>query len=247
MSCTFLEAPEPKQIEETEDIVYTFEKSKEIVQDWIVNNSPTYKFDGDNLQFESSKTIIEDTKYIFTFSFDSAMAGYGDRSDQMLAQVITYHTMEVIVDKGEVISAITDDVYDEIKGEMIEEQVQPENLSLYFLQVIDGQEEFVKVEREVYDAITPKLAIENLLAGVSLEEAELGFITSINTGVRLNDLYIENNVAYVDFDEKLNFEVAGSAMVMSIVGQIEKTLLEFDEIDEVVISIEGETEGILEP
>ncbi|MDD3123440.1 MAG: GerMN domain-containing protein, partial [Candidatus Izemoplasmatales bacterium] len=58
---------------------------------------------------------------------------------------------------------------------------------------------------------------------------------------------LEGEVATVDFNEKLQEGVAGSATVMAIRNQIERTLLQFDYITEVVISINGDSEEILQP
>ena len=63
----------------------------------------------------------------------------------------------------------------------------------------------------------------------------------------LQDLVIEDGVATADFNARLDEGVAGSAMVMAIRGQIEQTLLQFPTVDEVVISVDGETEEVLQP
>jgi spore germination protein GerM len=57
---------------------------------------------------------------------------------------------------------------------------------------------------------------------------------------------IEDGVAYADFSSELEVS-GGSAMVMMIREQIEKTLLQFETIDSVVISIEGDSEEVLQP
>jgi spore germination protein GerM len=54
-------------------------------------------------------------------------------------------------------------------------------------------------------------------------------------------------VARVDFDEQLNYQVGGSCRVMAIRAQIEQTLKQFSTVDSVIISVNGQTEGILEP
>lgn len=218
------------------------EEAREVAENWIVNNSPTYTFDGTDLALQSEEELAEE--YLFIFSFESRTAGYGDRTDQMAAQVITPHTMEVVVQGGEVVSAITDGAYDEMEGEMIEEAL-PETMKidLYFIDVVDGQEEFVKVEREIpYTPAVGRASIEELLEG-----PPEGLSTAIEEGVEIQSINIEEGTAFVDFNEKLEEGVAGSAMVMAIREQIEKTLLQFETVDEVVISINGRTEDILQP
>ncbi len=227
----------------------TLEDSSIIAENWIVNNSPTYMFDGSNLALESAEETIAGQTYTFVFSFESAAAGYGDRSDQMVAQVITPHLMEVVVENGEVIKAVTDGVYDEIAGqEVTVEDPSRGMIYLYFVQVIDGQESVLPVERSVpLSERVEEAAIYDLLEGPSLDEENEGFSTAINPGTELNDFVLANGTALVDFNEVLEQGVAGSAWVMAIREQIEKTLLQFETIDEVIISINGRTEDILQP
>ena len=92
-----------------------------------------------------------------------------------------------------------------------------------------------------------KTSIEELLKGPAHEELEAGFYTSINSGVKLNSAKIENNIAYLDFDSKLDEGVAGSCLVTSIRQQIETTAKQFPTVKEVVISINDRVEPILQP
>lgn len=121
-------------------------------------------------------------------------------------------------------------------------------LSVYFVRVVDGQEQFVRVTRTIPQ--TPGVArasINQLLQGPTTEEVAEGLGTAIPAGTTLQDIRIEDGVAYVDFDATLGEGVAGSAMVMAIREQIERTLTQFPTVSSVEISIEGETEGILQP
>ncbi len=113
----FFRSPE----EPTDDDVFTIQESREIAETWITNNSPTHLFDGSKLELVSEQELIQGKTYSFLFSFESSSAGYGDRTDEPTAQVITPHQMDVTVQEGSVISAITDEVYDEIKAELIDE------------------------------------------------------------------------------------------------------------------------------
>lgn len=86
-----------------------------IAEGWIVNNLATYRFNGRNLAFLKA----EGNKLYFTF--ESTSAGYGDRTGQMSATVITPHTIEIVVEDGQVVSAITDGRYNEMTGEYLNE------------------------------------------------------------------------------------------------------------------------------
>ncbi len=92
-----------------------------------------------------------------------------------------------------------------------------------------------------------KATIESLLRGETQEEINQGFVSNINSGVRIQKLTIEDGVAKIDFDEQMEFQVGGSCRVAAIRAQNTETLKQFPTIDNVVISINGRTEDILQP
>jgi len=92
-----------------------------------------------------------------------------------------------------------------------------------------------------------RAALLELLKGPTQVEKDQGYFTSINSGVKIQKLIIENNIAKVDFDKQLEFQVGGSCRVAAISSQISQTLKQFLSIKEVVISIDGRTEDILQP
>ncbi len=231
---------------EEERVEYTMDDARSIAENWMENHSPTYTFDGSGLELVDEREIDEST-FEFTFDFESSAAGFGDRTDEMVAQVITPHTTVVVVEEGEVVSAITDGVYSELDEEMIEDEPAEQTVSVYFMTVVDGEEQLASVERVVVDENVEHATLEALLAGPTEEEEDMGYTTAINEGVSIISLTIEDGVAMADFSSELDEGVAGSAMVMAVRGQIEETLTQFDNIDEVVISVEGETEEILQP
>jgi len=94
---------------------------------------------------------------------------------------------------------------------------------------------------------TARAALAELLKGPTIDETERGYLTSINQGVKINSLTIEDGIAKVDFDETLQFQVGGSCRVTAIRAQIIQTLKQFPNIRNVIISINGRTEDILQP
>ena len=90
-------------------------------------------------------------------------------------------------------------------------------------------------------------SLEALLVGPTDDEKKEGFRTLIPEGVTIQSLRIENSTAYVDFSDKLDSGVSGSCNVSAIVAQISETLKQFETVNKVVISINGETETILQP
>ncbi len=221
---------------------------EEISERWIKNHSPTYSFDGEDLELVESRGLDLvgcENCYEVEYRFDSRHAGYGDRTGEALAQVITSHNTVVFVEDKLVTKAVTDGVYNEITGEFLDdEEIE---ISLYFIEVVGGQEQLVEVKRNVSSVPgIAQLTIELLLEGPLSQDGE-GVSTAINEGVKLQNITIEDGIAKVDFNEKLEEGVAGSAWVTSIRSQIENTLKQFDSVDEVVISVNGRVDDILQP
>ncbi len=236
--------------------VYTFEGPDplegdpvEIAEEWVINNAATFtERGGGDLEFVASQEE-DDNLYEVEFNFLSAFAGYGPvEDDEMAAQVQTPHEIVVTVEEGEVIRAVTDGIYDEMAQEFIEEEPGEGMISMeiYFYVVEDGMESLASVVREMPIPQEKHVtALNELLEGPSEEERAEGYATAIDEETTLLDFYVEDNVGFADFSEEL--DASGSATVTLIRDQITSTLLQFEELEEVVISIEGETEEILQP
>ncbi len=233
---TTMDTPEPVE----EDPV-------EVAENWIRENATTFT-QREGSQLQHVDTLEEEGVYEITFDFESAFAGYGPEDDELSAQVITEHTIVVTVEDGEVTAAVTDGEYDELNQEFIEEETEEDMVEarVYFYVIDDGVEEVRSVTREfpAYQDIKA-YALNELLEGPTQEETEEGYSTAIPEGTSLHSVYTEEGITYADFSEEL--DASGSATVTMIRDQVEKTLLQFEDVNEVVISIEGETEGILQP
>jgi len=98
----------------------TQEESQRIAKDYLVS-SPTFAFDGteDTLRLVNTHTMRCPFCWAFEFEFQCRHAGYGDRSGQAVAEVITPHTAWIMVGEGEVVEAIMDEVWDMMKQEML--------------------------------------------------------------------------------------------------------------------------------
>ncbi|MFA6427068.1 MAG: GerMN domain-containing protein [Candidatus Magasanikbacteria bacterium] len=92
-----------------------------------------------------------------------------------------------------------------------------------------------------------RAALEQLFKGLSKEEAYEGFFDNIPAGVKIQNLTIENGVAKVDLSKELEEGVGGSCRVTAIRAQVTETLKQFPTVKEVIISIDGRTEDILQP
>jgi len=90
-------------------------------------------------------------------------------------------------------------------------------------------------------------AILELLKGTTEMEKKSGYFTSINTGVKIQKLTIENGTAKIDLSNEIEKGLGGSCRVANIRAQIETTLKQFPTVKSVIISVDGRTEDILQP
>lgn len=99
------------------------EEARSIAEEWIMN-APTYSFDGSGLELQDHQfSEQKPEKHVMTYSFTSTHGGYGNRSDQMVTEVLTDHSILVELYKGEVDSAIIDDSWDEVNQRMLDEVI----------------------------------------------------------------------------------------------------------------------------
>lgn len=104
------------------------------------------------------------------------------------------------------------------------------------------------VERRIppTDAVA-RSAIEELLEGPTSEERRQGYFTSLNRGVPIRKLEIENRTAWIDFGRAFEDGVAGSCRVEAVRAQVERTLLQFPSVHSVRITVEGREATALQP
>ena len=99
----------------------TKQESQKIAEEFIIN-SPTFAYDGiaDSLELERTFTARCPSCWVFIFTFECSSAGYGDRTGQELAQVITPHTATIAVEQGEITAAELDEKWDMLKQKLYE-------------------------------------------------------------------------------------------------------------------------------
>lgn len=96
------------------------EKNQQTAEEFVKLES-TFRFDGMPETLEVTSTTSVSNGWEYTIEFDSQHAGYGNRSGQILAQVITHHRAKVTVQDGQVTKAIMDDIWDMIEQKTIGE------------------------------------------------------------------------------------------------------------------------------
>jgi hypothetical protein len=136
--------------------IYTEETALRIATEFL-ENGPTYSWDGmdDSIQvIDVVKTLSMNPEWLVTLQFTSSHAGYGDRSGQVVATVITDHVIKVTVNGDTVTSAVIDQIWDEIKEKKIDpgdtSYTEAKELAIEFLKngptfSFDGIEESIQV------------------------------------------------------------------------------------------------------
>lgn len=96
------------------------DESRDIAREFVLT-SPTYKFDGNGLELVDTVTLECDSCWQFTFTFTSSHGGYGDRTGEIITQVITPHVAAVTVENGKVTRAVLDESWDMISQTLLGE------------------------------------------------------------------------------------------------------------------------------
>lgn len=126
---------------------------------------------------------------------------------------------------------------------------QAMTITVYFAKSEPTDIAIVPVERTIPKTkAVATAAIQELLKGPTETEKALGLSTAINSDTILNYVKIDNGIATVDFNDRFDFQMGGSARVMAINQQILKTLTQFTTISDIIITINhGERLANLEP
>lgn len=194
--------------------VPTIGESSIIAENWIRNFSTYYK-NGRELAIVNQKEHSRG-EYEFIFSFVSDDEHYGIHKNEMV--VITKNT--------EVVSAVTNNIFNEITASYIEED---STINLYFTTLKDGQTVVEPIERVISVSAVEniiKATLESLLNGPTPEENEKGYFTAIDHGTRMLSFEIEDSILYIE----LNFDFQASANAKQ---QIKMTMTQFEEIVDV--------------
>jgi len=132
-------------------------------------------------------------------------------------------------------------------------QVEFTKVKVFFLngfkdpQSLDCSKVYALERRVAKTVAVGQAALEDLLSGPQIGGVNDGYFSAINPGTSLNKLTIENGVAKADFSELLNVNVAGSCRAQMIRAQITQTLKQFPTVKSVIISVNGDSETILQP
>lgn len=93
----------------------------EAARRFLLEKSPTYLYDGIPDQVSTGSLVsLGDRGWEVTLLFTSRTAGYGDRSGQMTAQVLTNHSIRIVVAPDDSItSAVIDSFWNDLSQKQL--------------------------------------------------------------------------------------------------------------------------------
>ena len=123
------------------------------------------------------------------------------------------------------------------------------DVQVFLVRTPSQETELVAVPRRVSAEIPlAEAVLRELLKGPTTAERGQGLASLIPEGAALVSVSVtEMGVARADFSEGLQQGVGGSMRVLGIRQQIETTLMTIPGITSVILSVEGKTEGVLQP
>lgn len=89
--------------------------------------------------------------------------------------------------------------------------------------------------------------LDALLAGPTARERAGGYHTALPDRVAVLSVTLDEGALRVDFDRGMAEGVAGSCRVRAIRAQLDSTLLRLPGVERVVVAVEGDVEGALQP
>jgi hypothetical protein len=167
-------------------------EAERIALEFLID-APTFAFDGIEESIEVQDIVAMESypiQYAVTIAFECRQAGYGDRTGQMLAQVVTPHEMRVVVSTGEVRSAVIDGEWDELNQRDVSSGlVSPESARDMAIQYI------VENYPELADLAVPSewtftdLTPEGMLGASTYRYMGLGWNVTVRFMVVLEPVY----------------------------------------------------------
>ena len=180
----------------------------------LIRNTSTFKFDGldEGLEVIEAQKIVRGApsygySWIIRIVFYTAHPGHGDRTGQVLLQVIAKHEAIVTVgQRGEIISAICDGIWDLLTDS---ELPQPATKPTRFTAVVnEGRKLDIVVDVDITDGVSEEEA---------REIAETTFLTVMgNTTHRLDSIIIEGQLIKAHFIWGVNEEDLGHIFDMTV-------------------------------
>ncbi len=129
-----------------------------------------------------------------------------------------------------------------------EKEVATIQAKVYFLfyNEKDDKIELRPVIRNVNTTAPVKSVLEELIKGPTKSEEKKGYVTAIPSTLKVIDVSIINNIAFINFSGALEEGAAGNIMLNRL-DQIVYTATQFDNVDGIHILINGQRKRFLGP
>ena len=120
------------------------------------------------------------------------------------------------------------------------------NVQVWFLSLNEKTENIslMPVRRSVLEDGKIENALKALIDGPSAEEKAKGCLTAVPSNLKVRGIKIKNRVAEIDFNTAIGEEAAGN-ILMNRIDQIVYTATQFDDIDGIIISINGKKQSAI--
>ncbi len=179
----------------------------------FVKNSSTYKFDGIDGSLKISKVIGSmNGDGEFAVEYQTRQAGHGNRTGQILAQVITNHIAIIQVKAGQITSAICDGNWDILSDRAAAAETSKVSLGTEFTLpvgqsvTISGEDLTIKFEAVTADSRSPKGA-ETIWAGEAKIQMQITFQGSASSVVLTEKGSTEGYTQDTVNQYKINFQL----------------------------------------
>ncbi len=120
------------------------------------------------------------------------------------------------------------------------EAPREKEVSIYFLKLDEKTEKIYlsQVKRKIQSDRPVENALQQLIKGPTADEEDKGFITAVPPTLRVRSVNIRGNTAEIDFSTAIEEGAAGDILIKRV-QQIVYTATQFENIDSIVILING--------
>ncbi len=124
--------------------------------------------------------------------------------------------------------------------------VKDNEASIYFIKMDDRSEnmELYPVIRKIEGSSRLEGAIRELIKGLSKKEKERGLLNAVPFDLKIRGIKVVNRTALIDFNSSIEKGASGN-ILLSRLDQIVYTATQFEEIENIIITINGKRKETL--
>jgi spore germination protein GerM len=158
---------------------------------------------------------------------------------------------KVVIDKKDIEAIKKDPVSEDKKEKVTGESPAKEDsginvkdksadVKVYFLKLNENTEQLYlsPVTRKVADTNLLAMSLDSLIAGPSRSEKSSGYLNAVPGNLRVRSVVIKGKTAVIDFSGAIEEDAPGQILIKRL-QQIIYTATEFDNVDNVIIKING--------